>query len=210
MHLQISAELNPIFLRLLPPLFQQTFCQQTCRILVSGDEASRRYLHPGPHSWAGSAARLLATPPPFFPYLIYGGRYRLGFANCGTGNCDSASVVYSDYVNLQPEVLAHCDPAGFAGNSSILEVDTPAVQGLSALFRFAFSPCSPVQPYDEANVTLHSSQRREECGTPGTSPVLQDRLALERSTNGGSAVIVYQTPELQVKSVFIMTNNTMN
>lgn len=179
------------------------------RILLLGDAGSQQFLHPTLHVWVGSTSRLLATPPPFFPYLIYGGRYRLAFALCGTaghtsssaGSCNSSeeddSLVYSDYVNLQPEVRPHCSPAGFEGNASLIETDTPTVGGMKVIFRFAFSPCSPVQPYDEVNVTLYSSARREECGTVGAAPVMEDRLQLEKSTNGQDAIVAYQTPELE-------------
>jgi hypothetical protein len=170
------------------------------RILVSGDEESRRYLHPGTHSWQGSAAQLLAAPL-HFPYLIYGGRYRIGATSCGpVEDCQLASMVFSDYINLQPEVFSHCDQSGVAANSSLIEVDSPVVEGLTVLFRFAFSPCSPLLPYDAANVTLYSSVRREECGT-GAASILQERQPLDKSTNDGHAIIVYQTPELEVRNL---------
>jgi len=168
---------------------------------LSGDAASQRFLHPALHSWAGTAERLLAAPPSF-PYLIYGGRYRMSFAVCDNSaedNDNNCDPVYSDYVNLQPEVLSHCAFAGFQGNASLVEKDVPSVAGTSVTFRFAFSPCSPLLPYDAANVTLYSSVRSEECGGPGAAAVLQDRLPLEKSTNGGLAVIFYKTPELEVR-----------
>ena len=178
-------------------------------MLLSGDAASNRFIHPELHSWAGLTDRLLAAPPSF-PYLIYGGRYRLSFAVCESaedhgspcGREESGGLVYSDYVNLQPEVLPHCAFAGFQGNASLIEMDAPSLGGMRATFRFAFSPCSPLLPYDAANVTLYSSVRSEECGGAGATAVLMDRLPLEKSTNGGYAVIFYRTPELEVRKKF--------
>ncbi len=177
------------------------------RIAVFGDSESGRFLSPRLHTWEGSGARLVASPPAFL-YLIYGGRYRLGFSLCSTRvGCiseeeeEEGALVYSDYVNLQPEATPLCDPPELeGGNSSAASVlvNPPTVRGMRAAFRFAFSPCAPLLPYDEANVTLHSSVSREECGT-GSTTVLEDRRPLEESSAGGHVVVVYQTPDLEVR-----------
>eukprot|EP00092_Neocalanus_flemingeri_P050518 GFUD01058419.1.p1 GENE.GFUD01058419.1~~GFUD01058419.1.p1 ORF type:complete len:595 (+),score=197.68 GFUD01058419.1:320-2104(+) len=175
--------------------------RQTVRYLVSvvGDTTSQPYLLSELHTWEGISGQLVRDPPTF-PYLIYGGRYRLQFTHCGqdrnmTDSCREGrdtKTVFSDFVNIQPSVNPWCSPAQFTGNTSLLSLDTPAVKGTTTVFHFSFSPCSTVQPYDTANVTLYSADTREECGQEVTAS-----QSVEIFTNtAGEAAIMYQSPEL--------------
>jgi len=172
--------------------------RQTVRYLVSvvGDTTSQPFLLSELHSWEGVSGQLVKNPPTF-PYLIYGGRYRLQFTHCGTSGDTcmegrDTKTVFSDFINIQPSVNPWCSPSQFTGNTSFLSLDTPAVSGTTTVFHFSYSPCSTVQPYDRANLTLYSSDTREECGQEVTAT-----KSVEIFTNSkGEAAIMYQSPEL--------------
>jgi len=172
--------------------------RQTVRYLVSvvGDTTSQAYLLSELHTWEGTSGQLVLDPP-IFPYLIYGGRYRLQFTHCGTSkdNCTEGrdtKTVFSDFVNIQSSVNSWCSPTQFTGNTSLLSMDTPAVSGTTTVFHFTYSPCSTVQAYDRANVTLYSAETREQCGEEITAT-----KSVEIFTNSaGEAAIMYNSPEL--------------
>lgn len=171
--------------------------RQTVRYLVSvvGDTNSQPYLLSDMHTWEGVSSKLVKHPPTFH-YLIYGGRYRLQFTHCGTmDTCtegQGTKTVFSDFVNIQSSVNPWCSPSQFTGNTSLLSMDSPAVQGTTTVFHFSYTPCSTVQPYDKANVTLYSAETREECGKEVTTT-----KTVEIYTNtAGEAAILYQSPEL--------------
>jgi len=172
--------------------------RQTVKYLVSivGDTTSQRFLLEEIHSWEGPS-RQLVLDPPTFPYLIYGGRYRLQFTHCGTGGgpCmegQGTTTIFSDFINIQPSVNSWCSPSQFTGNTSFLSLDTPAVRGTTTVFHFSYSPCSTVQAYDTANLTLYSSESREKCGDEVAAMQTVDVF----TNNKGEAAIMYQSPEL--------------
>ena len=120
-----------------------------------------------------------------------GGRYRLKFTQCRCGDTHTegrdTTTVFSDFVNIQSSVNPWCSPAQFTGNTSLLSMDTPAVTGTTTVFHFTYSPCSSVQPYDKANVTLYSADTREDCGQ-----VVTATSSVEIFTNtAGEAAILY-------------------
>jgi len=174
--------------------------RQSVRYLVSvvGDTSSQPFLLSELHSWEGVAGQLVKNPPTF-PYLIYGGRYRLQFTHCSAREEEGACMegrdtktVFSDFINIQSSVNPWCSPSQFTGNTSFLSLDTPAVSGTTTVFHFSYSPCSTVQPYDRANLTLYSSDTREECGQEVSATE-----SVEIFTNTkGDAAIMYQSPEL--------------
>ena len=167
------------------------------RVWLAGDSFSEKYVHPWLHSWDGSADRLLYTPP-VFNYLIYGGRYRVEFASCDGGAC--GVPVVSDYINIQSEVKPWCEKDNLESNSSVFEIPDPIIDGMSGLFEFTYRPCSDVQDYDTANLTLFESVVEEECWG---NPVLLETLAIKRN-GSNSAAISFQTPQLQVHKYFIL------
>jgi len=161
------------------------------RISVVGDAVSQDFLHPWDHVWEGSTAALVAAPP-VFNYLIFGGRYRLEFALCSETNCDV--VVYSDYINIQSELRSWCESdLEDRDNSSRVETSAPHVEGTRGLFRFSFVPCSDVQVYDSANITMYEASAKEECGS---KPVHQQTLPVHEGEEG-NGLIDFRSPEVQ-------------
>ena len=169
------------------------------RISVVGDAVSQDFLHPWDHVWEGSTAALVAAPP-VFNYLIFGGRYRLEFALCSETNCDV--VVYSDYINIQSELRSWCESdLEDRDNSSRVETSAPHVEGTRGLFRFSFVPCSDVQVYDSANITMYEASAKEECGS---KPVHQQTLPVHEGEEG-NGLIDFRSPEVQVKNIDLIS-----
>lgn len=165
------------------------------QVSVSGDETSRQYLDPFLHSWQGEAGQL-DTAPPVFTYLVYGGRYRLGFSRCGAKQGECGDQVYSDYVNLQSHVFPWCSANSFPGNSTVLQIDSPTVEGMSAVFQFSYSPCSPVVDYDVANVTLFSSDEKDQCGSE-SGRVIYKEVVPVLEVEEGIAAVSYRSPQVK-------------
>lgn len=177
--------------------------RQTVRYLVSlvGDTHSQPFLLAGLHSWEGVAAELVANPPTF-TYLIYGGRYRLQLTHCGhSPACSQATdtkTVFSDFVNIQASVEPECRSGAAAVANSSAELLGREQAGVAAEgraeFRLSYSPCSAVQPYDEAAVSLYSAVSMEECGPAGLALV----SATVPVTRGpaGQAALLYTAPSL--------------
>ena len=170
-------------------------------VSVVGDTNTTRYLLADLHQWEGSSSALVSSPPTF-PYLIYPGRYRLRLTQCGQAgeSCGEQSAatktVFSDFINIQSSVEAACleGAGGYSSNSSSLSPPTPALSGNVAVFQFSFSPCSRVQHYDTANVSLYSSESRELCGD--RQPVLSEVVSLLSDGEEG-AELSYQSPQLE-------------
>lgn len=171
------------------------------RIAVAGDETSSQYLDGDIHSWRGRVEQLLLEPPTF-TYLVYGGRYRLEFTWCQQNSCGEA--VYSDYVNLQSQVYPWCSANSFTGNSTVLQLDSPQVSGMTAVFSFSYSPCSPVLDYDTANITMFSADAEDECG-PGTGVVIYREVVPVIDNDQGTAAVLYQSPEVKGDRYYCVT-----
>ena len=179
--------------------------EHTYRVSVVGDADSQDYVNPWEHTWEGSSASLVARPP-VFHYLIFGGRYRVEFAVCELGRprCDSAEAVSSDYINIQSEMRPGCIEG--ANNSSRPNTQVPSVEGMSGRFRFSFTPCSDILPYDGANITLYESTTKEECGTT-TTPLLSDMVPVSEDKDR-NALIDFRSPEVEVRERALL--NSLN
>ena len=185
--------------------------RQTVRYLVSvvGDIESQPFLLEDIHTWEG-ISRDLVTSPPTFPYLIYGGNYRLQVTHCGvTSGPDNlcsegrdTKTVFSDFINIRASVDAWCQSPAFSGNTSLLSLDTPALSGNTAVFQFSFTPCSSVQAYDTANITLYSTGQSDQCG--GQGAMLMDVVSVFRNSRG-EAAIMYQSPELSGDAYYCLS-----
>ena len=179
--------------------------RQSVRYLVSvvGDTSSQPFLLADLHSWEGLSSALAAAPPSF-PYLIYGGNYRLQVTHCGRGSAANSEMcsegqdtktVFSEFISIQPSVDSGCSEASPPANTSLRALE-PALSGNTAVFHFSFSPCSSVQLYDTANITLFSAAAAEECGgQAGAGAVLEDVVSV-LSSGGGEAAVLYTSPEL--------------
>jgi len=161
------------------------------RVWLAGDSFSEKYIHPRLHAWDGTAGGLLEAPP-VFNYLIYGGRYRVEFASCDGGAC--GVPVVSDYINIQSELNPWCQQENAAqANLSNISILEPVMDGMSGLFEFRYRPCSSVQDYDRANVTLYESVLAEECWK---HPLQRETVSVQ--TNGSTtALVTFQSPLLQ-------------
>ena len=169
--------------------------RQTVTYLVSvvGDTNTTQFLLSDFHQWEGSSQELVSRPPTF-PYLIYPGRYRLRLTQCGRtqdlscGQQTSTKTVFSQFVMIQSGEDEEC------GNSSTLSHHSPALSGTSAVFQFSFTPCSTVQHYDTANISLYSADREEQCGA--SQPLVTEVVRVSSEVEGEAAVR-YQSPELE-------------
>ena len=165
-------------------------------VSVVGDTNTTRYLLADLHQWEGRSSDL-ASSPPTFPYLIHPGRYRLRLTQCGQAgeSCGQQSAatktVFSDFINIQSSLEAACLEGE---DSSSFSAPTPALSGNVAVFQFSFSPCSRVQHYDTANVSLYSSESRDRCGD--RQPVLSEVVSLLSDGEEG-AELSYQSPQLE-------------
>jgi len=176
--------------------------RQSVRYVVSvvGNTESQPYLLEDIHSWEGVGSDLV-NQPPAFPYLIYGGQYRLQVTHCGIDSeCSDGQnkeTVFSDFITIQSSVDSWCSSDTFTGNSSLLSLDTPALSGNTAVFHFSFTPCSNVQLYDKANITLFSAKYPGQCGvTEGDSHKILTDVVSVFSNQQGEAAVMYQSPEL--------------
>ena len=178
-------------------------------VSVVGDTNTTRYLLAEDHQWEGSSSDLVSSPPTF-PYLIHAGRYRLRLTQCGQAgeSCGEQSAatktVFSDFLNIQSSVEAACldQNGGYFTNSSSLSPSTPALSGNVAVFQFSFRPCSRVQLYDTANLSLYSSQSQDQCGH--SHPVLTELVSLVSDGEEG-AEISYQSPQLEGDRYYCLT-----
>ena len=184
--------------------------RQTVSYLVSvvGDTNSTQFLLSDFHQWEG-ASRQLVTRPPTFPYLIYGGRYRLRLTQCGQtggqscGQQTGTKTVFSHFVNIQSRVDGGCSEDDGVNDTSSLSMDPLALSGNGAVFQFSFSPCSSVQHYDTANISLYSSEQEEQCGD-SQQPVLSEVVSVSSDVEG-LATVRYQSPELQGGSFYCLS-----
>ena len=166
-------------------------------VSVVGDTNTTRYLLADLHQWEGRSSALVSSPPTF-PYLIHPGRYRLRLTQCGQAgeSCGQQSAatktVFSDFINIQSSLEAACLEGG---DSSSPSAPTPALSGNVAVFQFSFRPCSPVQHYDTANVSLYSSESRDQCGA--SQPLLSEVVSLVSQGEEGEAGLTYQSPQLE-------------
>jgi len=177
--------------------------RQTVSYLVSvvGDTNTTQFLLADFHQWEGESSQLVSSPPTF-PYLIYGGRYRLRLTQCGQasggqscGQETGTRTVFSQFVNLAASEDTDCSQT----NTSTLP---PALSGNVAVFQFSFTPCSPVQHYDRANVSLYSAEREDQCGT--SQPLLSSVVSVS-SDSEGQAGLSYQSPQLQAERFYCLS-----
>ena len=179
-------------------------------VSVVGDTNTTRYLLADYHQWEGTSTDLVSSPPTF-PYLIHAGRYRLRLTQCGQAgeSCGEPSTatktVFSDFINIQSSVEAACldQTGGYSTNSSSLSPPSPALSGNNvAVFQFSFRPCSRVQLYDTANLSLYSSESEDQCGD--SQPVLTEVVSLVSDGEEG-AEISYQSPQLEGDRYYCLT-----
>ena len=171
--------------------------RQTVRYEVSvvGDIQSQPYLLEDLHSWQGSGADLV-TSPPTFPYLIYGGQYRLQVTHCGAGGqpdqlCSEGqhtTTVFSNFISVDESSSNDSEScSNRESNSSLTLSDNTAV------FQLNFSPCSSVLEYDTANISIYSDNSTDQCGS---TLVLTQTVSVNYSQESGAGGVRYQSPRL--------------
>jgi len=179
----------------------------TYRVRVVGDHQSQSYLIPELHWWEGGAQDLL-TEPPSFPYMVYGGRYRVQLTFCPSPTCSPSQSVLSEFLSIQSSVSVCCTkdkPTSQECSMQQEERELPEVQGLRALFNFTFSACSLPQEYDRANLSLYTSTLGAECGEGDSVPIINTSLPLFPLSDGSQHLsLSYLSPELSGDSYYCL------
>ena len=70
-----------------------------------------------------------------------------------------------------------------------MDMDTPALSGNTAVFQFSFMPCSSVEVYDTANISLYSTGKSEQCGGRGGGALLMNVVSVLSNSRGKAAIM---------------------
>ena len=185
--------------------------RQTVQYIISvvGDIQSQPFLLSDLHSWSGSSEQLVQHPP-VFQYLIYPGNYRLRVTHCGADQSDGdecsqdTTTVFSQFLSVQQSSSSSssCSSSSLSSNTSLVSVQSPSLlSGHSAVFHFSFDPCTQIQEYDRANISLFTAQLPGDCGQD--SPQLVDQVLVTRA--GDLASVQYHSPELPGDSFYCLS-----
>jgi len=186
------------------------------KVALEGDSLSAKYIHPVIHTWKGSASELVlekVPSTPAFQYVIYGGRYQLLISVCHTGQAEEEHCeeeVETGFVSIQSDMLPGCQQhlwSNQSANHSHISKDlAPVVEGSTATFQFSYQPCSQIQPYETANVSMYEvdsvDQGCEELdimdvGDGGVVRQVAQGVVHVTGTADGNTNITYTSPRVQ-------------